>query len=114
MNCGAKSNVPAERRFGRQRDAQAPHVGADLEAVAADQLGQRAVDRVRALPANRTGAPAADVLGALVEGEGREDIGAAGTSALVYVGLKPSDCNPGGKRLACRTSPATSSSRSAA
>src|SRR5438874_6315543 len=67
----------AESCFGRELGSETPNVGANLEAVGADQLRQRAVDGVRTLPPNRSRAPAADAFDSLVEGEGRKDIGAA-------------------------------------
>jgi hypothetical protein len=57
----------AHRRVRHGRHAHPPHVGAELQAVGAHQLRQRAVDRVRALPAVRDRAPAADVSGRIVE-----------------------------------------------
>src|SRR6185436_2399640 len=72
---------PAEGGLGRQADAQPAEVGADLVAVRAHQLGQRAVDRVRSLPTDGTGAPPADVLG-IVELQRREHFLAAGSQRV--------------------------------
>src|SRR5687767_3377099 len=57
-----EEELSAHFTFRRQLDAQLPQVAADLDAVAAHQFGQRAVDRVRAVPADRSAAPSANVL----------------------------------------------------
>src|SRR5688572_32642196 len=57
-----EEELSAHFTFRRQLDAQFAQVAADLDAVAAHQFGERAVNRVRAVPAGRSAAPTANVL----------------------------------------------------
>src|SRR5260221_5546160 len=90
----------AQRRFSREFYTEAPDVTADFETVTADQLGQRAVDRVRALPSHGTGPPPANALNALIEGERREDIDAARRKRVCVRRAEAERLQPGRERLA--------------
>src|SRR5207247_9710020 len=85
--------------LGRRRQGytQAADVTADFEAVAADQLRQRAVDRVRALPPDRYTAPAADAF-RFVERERGKCVVAARPKGIHVPRVEPERLEPVGTR----------------